>query len=123
MKIVSRKGFSLLEIMVASIILGMVAVTCATIVMSTYSSFSKDKARYLIAQEANNLKEELKNYVTADLSITLKAPGKPPWHLPDDTSCTDCWALEEGKHEVTARGRLRKRKKSYAKGSPTVVAA
>lgn len=89
--------------MVASVILGMVAVTCATIVMSTYSSFARDKAKYLIAQEANNLKEELKNYVTAELSITLNAPGQPPWHLPGDTSCTDCWALAEGKHDVTSR--------------------
>lgn len=103
MKLVSRKGFTLIEIVVASIILAMVVVTCATLLISTFSSFPKEKSKYLASQEANSLKEELKNYVTDDLSITANAPGNPPWHLPDDASCSDCWALAEGNHEVTAR--------------------
>ena len=78
-------------------------VTCVTIILATYSSFSKDKAKYLIAQEANNLKEELKLYVTDDTSVTDNAPGSPVWHLPEDTSLPVRYALAPGTHIVTTR--------------------
>jgi prepilin-type N-terminal cleavage/methylation domain-containing protein len=103
MKIIARKGFTLIEIVVACVIMAALFITCVTIILATYSSFSKDKARYLIAQEANNLKEELKLYVTDDTSVTDNAPGSPAWHLPQDTSFPIRYALATGSsHTVTA---------------------
>ncbi|HBW22901.1 MAG: hypothetical protein A2X28_04145 [Elusimicrobia bacterium GWA2_56_46] len=104
MKIAFRKGFTLVEVVVASMVLVMVAVTCASLLLSTFTSFPKEKIRYQAAQEAASLKEELKNYVTEDRSTTAGAPGNPPsWHLPDDSSCANCWALAAGTHTVTNR--------------------
>jgi hypothetical protein len=82
-------------------LLSLVAVACGAVALSTFGSYAMDINKLAAAREAERLREELKNYVTADLSVTHNAPGSPPWHLPDDTSCAGCWALAEGQHYLS----------------------
>lgn len=97
-----RSGSALPEVIVAAFIMSFVAVTVGALLLSS-NVFSKDTAiKYAMAQEAGRLRSILKNYVTADTSVTLNAPGSPPWHLPEDSTCNQCWALQAGEHDATA---------------------
>lgn len=99
----TRKGATLVEIVVGSMIIAVTAALVGNILLASLSATTSDQTRFTITNEAAALKEELKNYVTADTSITQNAPGSPPWHLPEDSSCADCWALSEGVHDATTR--------------------
>ena len=118
-----RKAFTLIEVIIAGLLLSMMAIVCGGIILSTCGTFNLDKNKYLAAQEASSLNEELKNYVTGDLSVTLNAPGKPAWHLVDDTSCKDCWALAVGTHDVSGRLQDSMRQDYNASMSYTVTVA
>ena len=88
--------------MMASIILAMAVAAIGSLLVSVSLAPKRGNAQYEIAFAAKKLREQLKSYVTADTSVTLNAPGSPAWHLPDDSSCTACWALAEGAHEATS---------------------
>lgn len=97
----NRKGVSLIEIIVASMILVTVSMAVSFLLLSTLTSRQREEATHNISLGAKKLRETLKSYVTADTSVVLNAPGSPAWHLPEDSSCASCWALEEGAHEAT----------------------
>lgn len=99
---VTRKGFTLVEVSVACLMLGIVSVGMAGLLLTAVVVPKMDNARYEAAFAAKKLREHLKSYVTADTGVTLNAPGNPPWHLPFDSSCDDCWALSNGVHDATA---------------------
>ncbi len=86
----------------ASIILAMTAAAIGSLLVSVSLAPKRGNAQYEIAFAAKKLREQLKSYVTADTSVTLNAPGNPAWHLPDDSSCTACWALAAGAHKATS---------------------
>jgi hypothetical protein len=92
----------MLEVVIAGVLLAFIAVTVASILLTTRLMAGKNEVRYSMMREAALLRTTLKNYVTADTTPVPNAPGSPPWHLPGD-SCDDCWALAEGEHDVTAR--------------------
>ena len=96
-----RKGVSLIEIIISSLILVMVAMVVASLLLSTFTSRKREEAMHEVSLGAKKLREVLKSYVTADTSVLLNAPGSPPWHLPEDSSCETCWALEDGEHDAT----------------------
>jgi hypothetical protein len=98
-----RNGSTLAEVLVGAIIMAMAAAVVGGILLSTYKLKSCDKVRYSLAAAEADLREDLKNYVTADTSIITNAPGDPPWHMPEDVSCDDCWALAPGVHDVSGR--------------------
>lgn len=97
----NRKGVSLIEIIISSLILLMAATAVSILLLSTFTSRKREEAMYGVSLGAKKLREELKSYVTGDTSILLNAPGRPAWHLPVDSSCSDCWALQEGEHDAT----------------------
>lgn len=97
----ARKGNTLIEVMMASIILAMAVAAIGNLLLTVFTVPKRGNAQYEIAFAAKKLREQLKSYVTADTSVTLNAPGSPPWHLPDDSSCTNCWALADGAHNAT----------------------
>jgi hypothetical protein len=98
----ARPGTALPEVLVATFILAFIAMTVSALLLSSNMMTKDSTAKYALSQEAIKLRAVLKNYVTADTTVTLNAPGSPPWHLPEDDSCSDCWALQEGTHEVTS---------------------
>lgn len=97
-----RNGFALVEVMVGSIILLFTAAAVFALLLSISSSTKAGQARYEVSQEAAKLREHLKSYVTEDLAVLENAPGAPPWHLPEDSSCASCWALAPGTHDATS---------------------
>jgi len=96
-----RLGTTLIEIIVAGALLAMLSVTVSGLLLSMFCTSKTGQARHEISLEAKKLREHLKAYVTADTSLTLNAPGNPPWHLPADSSCTNCWALANGQHNAS----------------------
>jgi len=101
-KMKTRKGVSLIEIIVASMLLVTVAMAVSFLLLSTLTGHQREEATHNVSLGAKKLREMLKSYVTADTSVVLNAPGSPAWHLPEDSSCASCWALEEGTHEATS---------------------
>jgi len=98
-----RNGSTLIEVVVGAMILVMAAAVIGNVMLSTFMVKRSDKLRYDLSVETAALREHLKNYVTADTSIVSNAPGFPPWHMPEDSSCASCWALSPGVHDVTSR--------------------
>lgn len=75
--------------------------------LAALTSTGTNERRYQAALAARQLSDELKNYVTEDLSAVPGAPGSPAWHLPGDpcTGCpggASCWALAACTHDATA---------------------
>jgi len=98
-----RCGAALVEVVVGSMVLAMAAAIVGNVLLSSFVVKNYDRVRFTLAGETVALKEALKNYVTADTHVTLNAPGVPPWHMPEDSSCSGCWALAPGTHDVTQR--------------------
>ena len=97
-----RAGNTLIEVIVACFVMAMTTVAIASLLLSTFAASKREIVQYEITFAAKKLREQLKSYVTADTYVTLNAPGSPPWHLPDDSSCNNCWALAEGEHNATS---------------------
>ncbi|MDD2805391.1 MAG: hypothetical protein PHV33_07535 [Elusimicrobiales bacterium] len=98
-----RRASALIEVVLGSIILAMAVAALGGILLSSFRVKDSGQVRFSLAEYSAALKEDLKNYVTADTSITLNAPGSPPWHMPEDASCAACWALSPGTHDVSSR--------------------
>lgn len=96
-----RPGATLVEVLVGAMVLLMMATAVSSLLLSTFGASKTGQTRYQVALASKKLREQLKAYVTEDTSVLLNAPGNPPWHLPEDTSCESCWALEDGMHDAT----------------------
>jgi len=97
----SRGGHALVEVIISAVILAVASAAISSMLLSTYSTPHKSIVKHQMLLAERKLREELRAYVTADTSVTENAPGDPPWHLPEDTNCTHCWALSEGDHNAT----------------------
>lgn len=97
-----RLGGSLVEVVIAGVVLAMCAVTASGLLLSIFTVPRKASVKHEMILAGRKLREELKSYVTADVAVTHSAPGNPPWHLPQDSSCNNCWALEPGGHDATS---------------------
>lgn len=102
LEVKNRLGSTIIEVLISAVILASCAVVVGGLLLSTLGFAKRDSTKYEMVLAGRKLREELKSYVTANTSVTLHAPGSPPWHLPEDSSCTDCWALTEGHHNATA---------------------
>ncbi|HBL16732.1 MAG: hypothetical protein A2X36_16360 [Elusimicrobia bacterium GWA2_69_24] len=104
------RGSALVEIVISTLVVVMAVAAITAALLSGSVQESSSEAREQLAVAMGQLHEELKNYVSADLTPGPDAPGveDPPdsgtrtWRLPGD-SCAACWALQEGEHDVTAR--------------------
>ena len=87
----------------ATLIISVAAATVSPLLITQRSMGGSEDVRQQMVAAASHLKEMLKNYNTPTTAIIIGAPGSPPWHLPEDSSCALCWALEEGRvHTVDA---------------------
>ena len=98
------KGGALVEVIISGLLIAIVAAAVMSAVLSSSRNLSRVQTREDVALNLSQLLEELKNYVTADTGIIQGAPGDSAgsWHLRGD-SCEACWALAEGRHDVTGR--------------------
>lgn len=96
-----RRGTSLVEVVVAMLIVGLLSALCMPIFLTGRLSEGRAERRAAAADVAHRLSEELKAYVTADPSL---APGPgggvDGWSLPGDTSGRR--ALAAGPHPLNS---------------------
>ena len=100
----SSNGQSIVEIVISILLLAIVAAGIFGVILTAKKQTTKSKAHEDATLSANQLIQELQNYVTAlDTTDPLNlssAPGTPPsWHYPGDTNTG--WALAVGNHEVS----------------------
>lgn len=98
-----RSGSTLIEVVIATMVFAIAAAAAGAVLVSALTVKRTNRARSAMVGEIASLKDELRNYVTADTAVTHGAPGSPPWHMPEDASCNACWALSPGIHDVSAR--------------------
>ena len=102
----SRQGFTLVEVIVAMMLLLIAISGVYAAMLTALTSFGSNEQRYQANIASRDLADTLKNYVTADLAPVPGAPGSPAWHLPGD-SCSGCpggatcWALAVCTHDAT----------------------
>ncbi|MBI3547664.1 MAG: type II secretion system protein [Elusimicrobia bacterium] len=97
----SRKGQTLAEVSIAMLLVAIATASTFGVILNAKRGTKKADTKEQMAYYANFLQQELKAYVTARTDITEGAPGIPAWHLPQDESCTNCWALSPGVHKVS----------------------
>ena len=95
-------GSTLVEVMISILLVATAVASTTPIMISAHIAPVEDDIRRQMSLSARQLKETLRNYNTPTPTITLGAPGLPAWHLPEDSSCIACWALEDGDHDATA---------------------
>ena len=98
-----RKGFTLVEIVVAVLISAMVAMATFSIFTSSAVGHKRANKKELAALAIRMVSEQLKNYVTSDNSQFLPHRPHPLWKLcksPDQCD-NNGWALQRGPHDVT----------------------
>ena len=91
----------MVEVVIATLILALAVSSFVAGMLSTTMQARKVEGRDRGSRHTNALLQELRNYVTAAPMPAPGAPGNPAWHLPGD-ACAGCWALSEGRHDVTA---------------------
>jgi len=97
-------GAALVEVLVSCLLLATVAAAVMSAVLSASENIERVQALEDVQLNLTRLLEDIKSYVTAETGPLQNAPGDPPgsWHLPGD-SCAACWALSEGRHDVSGR--------------------
>jgi type II secretory pathway pseudopilin PulG len=93
----------LVEVVVAVLLLSIGITAVFSVCLSVRFKANRDVYRTQMDFYARQLLEELKSYVTADMSVTDGAPGTPAsWCHPKDTGCPGGWALADNVvHDVT----------------------
>lgn len=69
----SKKGFSLIEIMVAIVILGIISVSVAT----GFTSLFRQKAQFITESEVHNIQNAIATYLYNNASCSAEFSGKP----------------------------------------------
>ena len=100
-----RKAFSLVEIVVSVLISATVAMASFMIFTSTATSQRKANKKELASLAIKMVQEELKLYVTSDLSAWYPYKPNSSWRLCNHTGQCDSyngWALQAGNHNITS---------------------
>lgn len=96
-----RKGFTLVEIVVAVLISAMVAMATFSIFTSSAVGHKRATKKELAALAIRMVSEQLKNYVTSDNSQFLPQRPNNSWRLCNHLNQCDTyngWALQSGTH-------------------------
>jgi len=97
--IASRAGFTLLEVVVAMLLIGIMSVMCMPAFLTGRMADGRANRSVAAADAVRRLAEELKLYVTADPALANgPGTGVDGWFLPGDTS--GLRALESGVHNL-----------------------
>jgi len=97
-----RGGTTLMEIVIAVLVLGMTAAAVMPVFLTSAMSTKRVDRRQAAVDCIRRLTEELKGYVAADhINVTGPGGGTNGWYLPGDTSGK--WALQEGAHSLDPR--------------------
>jgi hypothetical protein len=106
----NRKGYTLLEAAIGMLLTAIIASSVFSIALTSKRGSAKGLRKLIANQATHQLGEELKSYVAqqrSSLPTNMNGPasGASTWSLDggsvDDTSCTNCWALESGTHTLT----------------------
>lgn len=93
-------GFTLVEVVIATLLLAVGVAGVFSVTLTARVQSKRHAGRDKINQYGRRLGEELKSYVTADITNLQGAPQNS-WRHPNDT-CTQ-WALSETcTHDVTS---------------------
>ena len=100
-----ERGAVLVEMLIAGLLLSIAVSAVIGALLGTAQASSKADQREEISLFTNQLLQELKNYVTADYTPVVGAPGvqsggKGTWRLPGDPC--NCWALQVGTHNASS---------------------
>lgn len=93
----SRRGSSLIEVIIATLLLAMMTVPIMAVTLTGGALTGKTERRLYASTAAARLAETLKAYVVAD--TTLIAGPNGDWALPGDSSGLN--ALEAGHHDLS----------------------
>ncbi len=110
-----NRGFLLVEVIIATILIATMVMGVFMVVISGFTSSKSGSVRHRISLETRKVQEELKDYNSAEWTDpTIEgAPGidGEKWRLAGDpcTVCPDtgtgpdgtCWALDDGDHCAT----------------------
>jgi Tfp pilus assembly protein PilV len=91
------------EIIISLLLIGVAVSSVMSAMLSTSLQSGRSQDQEQSALCLNQLLQELRNYVTADISPNPDAPGgggASGWSLPEDTCGNNCWALAAGKHTI-----------------------
>ncbi len=99
MRLKSRSGHTLVEVVIASLLIGMMTVPIMATVYNGRRLTERTTRRVQAAAHVRRLTEALKPYVVADKSLA-QGPGTGAlgWNLPGDTS--PLTALAAGRHDL-----------------------
>jgi len=100
-----RKGFTLVEIVVAVLISAMVAMATFSIFTSSAVGHKRSTKKEVAALAIRMVSEQLKDYVTSDNSTFLPQRPNNSWRLCNHLGQCDTytgWALQSGTHDITS---------------------
>jgi Tfp pilus assembly protein PilV len=98
----ARSGSALVEIMIATLLVGIAVSAIAGAMITTSMSSPRARSQTQAAVYADDVLEELKNFVTADQNPNSEAPGPGNSYLLSGDAC-GCYALQPGVHDVSSR--------------------
>lgn len=105
-------GYTLVEVVIAMLLTSIMVSSVFSVALTAKTSGGKAERRLAATQVNRQMTGMLRNFVSADNTATsLPGPntGTNRWSMDnasvvppiDDTSCTDCYALDPGSHTVT----------------------
>ncbi|MCX7641403.1 MAG: type II secretion system GspH family protein [Elusimicrobiales bacterium] len=100
-----RRAFSLVEIVVSVLISATVAMASFMIFTSTATSQRKANKKEIASLAIKMVQEQLKLYVTSDISAWYPHKPNASWRLCNHTGQCDTyngWALQAGSHNITS---------------------
>ena len=100
MKIRTRRGQTLIEVVMATMISAMTTTAVFSVILSSFVSDNKADKRDAAAMVLKQAQETLKSYVSAVPGEPNYVPGSPSGHWPAEVGGT--WALREGNHDVSS---------------------
>ncbi|MFI5350615.1 MAG: type II secretion system protein [Elusimicrobiota bacterium] len=104
-----RSGQSLIEVIVACLLVALITIPIVAAALSGHQLTAKASARLQAAADVRRVSEALKAYVVADKTLYLidpryKGPGSgiSGWALPGDNNSIGLNALDQGHHPLDA---------------------
>lgn len=100
MKIKARRGQTLIEVVMATMISAMTTTAVFSVILSSFVSDLKADKRDAAAMVLKQAQETLKSYVSAVPGEVTYVPGSPAGHWTAELG--GVWALREGNHDVSS---------------------
>lgn len=100
MTIKTRRGQTLIEVVMATMISAMTTTAVFSVILSSFVSDNKADKRDAAAMVLKQAQEALKSYVSAVPTEPNYVPGSPSGHWPPELG--GVWALREGNHDISS---------------------